>query len=242
MKVTDQGVPVDALISVVKDSIRQAGVSRTAQARDLQVASVRLILDVVASKTAGGGVDFCVPFIGMRLSVGAKVTKKDTHTIDIALVPPEDQDIRQVRGEVEDALVNAIATIRNVMTKAAEGDDPWLLSAGTIDISFAIAQTGTISVGVDGELANELTHTLRLELAPPPVLSTGRMRFARSHRCDKLVTRSRPVPSLARSSVLTSTCSSWCTRITPTSAGPSLRNSIPYTSKGSHGTSGAAVR
>ena len=62
--------------------------------------------------------------------------------------------------------MNAIATIRDVMTKAAEGDDPWVLSASTIDISFAITQTGTISLGVDGELADELTHTLRLGLAP----------------------------------------------------------------------------
>lgn len=167
MKVTDEGVPVDTLISVVKDSIKRAGVSRTSQARDLQAASVQLILRVVASKTAGGGVDFRVPFIGMKLRVGAKVTKKDTHTIDISLVPPEDRATRQVRGgEVEDVLVNAIATIRDVMTKAAEGDDPWVLSAGTIDISFAITQTGTITLGVDGELANEVTQTLRLGLAP----------------------------------------------------------------------------
>ena len=91
MKVTDEGVPVDTLISVVKDSIKQAGVSRTSQTRDLQVASVQLILEVVASKTAGGGLDFRVPFIGMKLRLGAKVTKKDTHTIDITLVPPEEQ-------------------------------------------------------------------------------------------------------------------------------------------------------
>lgn len=169
MKVTDEGVSVDALISVVKDSVKRAGVSRTSQTTDLQVASVQLILEVVASKTAGGGVDFCVPFIGMKLSLGAKVTKKDTHTINITLVPPEEQATRQVRGgDVEEALVNAIATIRDVMTKAAEGDDPWLLSAGTIDISFAITQTGTICLGINGELANELTHTLRLGLAPGP--------------------------------------------------------------------------
>jgi NTP-dependent ternary system trypsin peptidase co-occuring protein len=166
VKVTDEGVPVDTLISVVKDSVKQAGVSRTSPTRDLQVASVQLILEVVASKTAGGGLDFCVPFIGMKLSLGAKVTKKDTHTIDITLVPPK-EPTRQVRGgEVEDVLVNAIGTIRDVMTHAAEGDDPWVLSTGTIDISFAVTQTGTISLGVDGELANELTHTLRLRLAP----------------------------------------------------------------------------
>jgi Trypsin-co-occurring domain 2 len=169
VRVTDRGVHVDTLVSVIKESIKQAGVSRSSQARDLRVASVQLILEVVASKLAGGGFDFCVPFIGMKLSLGVKVTKKDTHTIDITLVPPVDRDTRQVRGgEVEDALVNAIATIRNVMTKAAEGDDPWVLSASTIDISFAITQTGTITLGVNGELANELTQTLRLGLAPGP--------------------------------------------------------------------------
>ncbi len=167
MKVTDEGVPVDALIKAVKDSVRRAGVSRTSHATDLQVASVQLILKVVASKTAGSGVDFRVPFIGMKLSLGSKVTKKDTHTIDITLVPPEEGTTRQIRGgDVEEALVNAIATIRDVMTKAAQGDDPWLLSAGTIDLSFAITQTGTICLGVNGELANELTHTLRLGLGP----------------------------------------------------------------------------
>lgn len=167
MNVPDEGVPVDTLISIVKDSIRQAGVSRISQVRDLQVASVQLILEVVASHTAGGGLDFRVPFIGMKLSFGVKVTKKDTHTIDITLVPPEFRDTRQVRsGEVDRALVNAITTIRKVMNSAAEGDDPWVLSAGTIDISFAVTQTGAITVGVNGELTNELTHTLRLRLAP----------------------------------------------------------------------------
>jgi hypothetical protein len=167
VKVTDEGVPVGTLISVVKDSIKQAGVSQTSPTRDLQVASVKLILQVVASKTAGGGLDFRVPFIGMKLRLGTKVTKKDTHTIDVALVPPKETATRQVRGgDVEAVLVNAIATIRDVMTQAAEGDDPWVLSAGTIDISFAITQTGTISLGVDGELAGEVTQTLRLGLAP----------------------------------------------------------------------------
>ena len=168
MNVTDEGVPVDTLINVIKDSIKQAGVSRTSQAGDLQVASVQLVLNVVASKAVGTGLDFRVPFIGMKLSLGAKVTKKDTHTIDITLVPPDDRATRQVRGaeEVQEVLVDAIATIRDVVTKAAEGDDPWVLSAGTIDISFAITRTGTITLGVNGELADELTHTLRLELAP----------------------------------------------------------------------------
>jgi hypothetical protein len=167
VKVTDQGVPVDTLVRVVKDSVKRAGVSRTSDAKDLQVGSVRLILEVVASKTAGGGLEFFVPFIGMKLKVGAKVTKAETHTIDIALVPPQKSKVREVRGgDVETALVEAISTIRQAMVSAAGGDDPWVLSEGTVDISFAITKTGTISIGADGELASELTNTLRLVLLP----------------------------------------------------------------------------
>jgi hypothetical protein len=169
VKVTDEGVPVETLIGVVKDSVKRAGISRVSQNGDLQVASVRLILDVVATKTAGGGLDFRVPFIGMKLRVGGKITRKDTHTIDITLVPPGEHATRQLRGgDVEDVLVNAIATVRTVATEAAAGDDPWVLSASTIDIRFAITETGSISLGVDGELANEVTQTLRLGLAPSP--------------------------------------------------------------------------
>ncbi len=103
----------------------------------------------------------------MKLGLGAKVTKKDTHTIDITMVPAEDRNIRQVRGaDIEETLVSAIETIRDTVAKASEGDDPWVLSTSTIDISFAITQTGTISLGADGELANELTHILRLSLTP----------------------------------------------------------------------------
>lgn len=174
MKVTDQGVAVDTLISVLKESIKQAGVSRASQTSDLRVASVQLILDVVASKAVGGGVDFRIPFIGMKLRAGTKVTKKDTHTIEINLAPPEEQDARQVRGgDAEQVLVSAIATIRDVMAKAAEGDDPWVLSESTIDIAFAITQTGSISLGADGELTNELTNTLRLGLAPGSTPATS---------------------------------------------------------------------
>jgi len=45
---------------------------------------------------------------------------------------------------------------------------PWgaaaALAASTVDISFVVTETGTISLGVEGELASEVTHTLRLGL------------------------------------------------------------------------------
>jgi len=166
VKVTDAGVPVEALIDAVKEAVKRAGVSRSSSQGDLRVESVQLVLRALVSKSAGGTLDFRIPFIGMRLRAGTKVTGQDTHTIDITLKPP-DRPTRAVRGgNVEDALVDAIVTIRQAMAHAAAGDDPWALSAGTVDISFGVTKTGSISVGADGELGDEVTQRLQLRLAP----------------------------------------------------------------------------
>jgi NTP-dependent ternary system trypsin peptidase co-occuring protein len=166
VKVTGEGVPVESLVAVVKDAVRRGGVSSRAGDGGLRVSSVQLTLRVVAASGTGGGLSFRVPFTGMTLAFGAKVTSQDTHTIDLTLVPPDDPG-RVVRGaDVADALVNAIATIRGITAAAAGGDDPWVLANGTVEISFAVTAAGAISLGVEGELSREITHTLRLGLAP----------------------------------------------------------------------------
>jgi hypothetical protein len=103
----------------------------------------------------------------MKLSMGAKVTTQDTHSIDITLVPPQlDQQLRETRGDIETALVEAIATIRGVMASAAGGDEPWVLSTSDVEISFVVTKEGTISLGAEGEFSNEVTNKLRLSLKP----------------------------------------------------------------------------
>lgn len=166
MKVTGNSVPVNELIRVIKTSVKRADVSPTS---DLQVASVQLILKVVATSALGSGLNFRVPVLGMQLSVGGKITRQDTHTLDLTLTPPVQPSGHKLRdGDVEDAIVDAISTIRAVITSATEGDDPWVLSSGTVDISFVVTEIGTISLGVEGELASEVTHTLRLGLTESP--------------------------------------------------------------------------
>jgi hypothetical protein len=77
-----------------------------------------------------------------------------------------------VRGQGRDAasrggfLVDAINTIRAAVASAEIGDDPFTLTESSVDISFAVTAEGTISLGVEGGLANELTHTLTLGLVP----------------------------------------------------------------------------
>ncbi len=167
MRVYEDGVPIPELIEIVKQAIKAANVSNTDSGRDLRVGSVQLILNVVATRSLGSGVDFRIPFIGMQVKLGNKLTKQDTHRVDINLVPPDLKDRPEVRdADLGSVLTEAINTIRAAVASAATGDDPFTLNESSVAISFAVTAEGTISLGVDGALSNELTHTLMLGMLP----------------------------------------------------------------------------
>jgi hypothetical protein len=167
VQVTDEGVLVQDLIATIKQAVKAASVSSTDAGRDVRVGSVRLILNAVATRSLGGGVDFRIPFIGMPVTIGGKLTKQDTQRIEISLVPPDLAAQPELRGaDLGSVLADAISTIRAAVASAATGDDPFILTGSQVDISFAVTAAGTITLGVDGGLAHELTHTLSLTLVP----------------------------------------------------------------------------
>lgn len=165
MQVSENGVAIPELIETVKEAIKAANVSNTDLDRDLRVGSVRLTLNAVATGSLGGSVDFRIPFIGMQVKVGKKLTKQDTHTIEMSLVPPDLRDREELRdADLGSVFVEAINTIRAAVASAATGDDPFVLTESSVNISFAVTEEGTISLGVDGGLSNEVTHTLAVAL------------------------------------------------------------------------------
>jgi len=169
VKITDQGAAVPDVIADVKLAIREANVSAADENRDLRVSSVRLTLHALATRSIGGRLDFRIPFIGMAVTVGTKVTRSDTHEIEINLAPPGEPAGLEVReAPLDTALVDAIETIRAAVASAAGGDDPFVLNDATITLSFAVTAEGEISIGLDGGLGHELTHTLTLGLKPAP--------------------------------------------------------------------------
>jgi hypothetical protein len=165
MKISKGTVPVDELIADVQNAITDANVSGRAPT-DLRVRSAQLTLNVVASGGGGGKVDFRVPVIGMKLSFGGKVTRTDTHTIDVTLVPPPPDEYEVRGGPVAQVLVEAIGTIRRIMREAGSGPQRLILDTSSVELSFAVTDEGTISLGFEGELRDEVTHTIRLELGP----------------------------------------------------------------------------
>ena len=167
MKVTEEGVPIQDVIEAVKLAIKEANVSETDEGRDLRVGSVRLVLHAIAVRAVGGGLTFTVPFIGMPVRFGTKLTKSDTHEIEINLAPLELETGEEVReGSIDLALVESIATVRAVLASAASGDDPFILNDAKITLSFAVTAEGTISIGIDGSMSDEVTHSLALALVP----------------------------------------------------------------------------
>ncbi|PWR13264.1 hypothetical protein DKT68_01300 [Micromonospora acroterricola] len=165
MDVIDYSVPVEELVSAVKRAVKKARISASDADRDLRVGSVQLILSAVVTTKLGGGLDFRVPVIGWKVKVGGSHSRQKTHTIDITLVAEDLEDRYELRDSaVEETLVEAITTIRAAVAAGTSGDDPLVLRTGTVELVFGVTDEGTISVGVEGELTDEITNTLRIEL------------------------------------------------------------------------------
>jgi hypothetical protein len=165
--VTEEGVPVQDVIAAVKLAIKEANISATDEGRDLRVNSVKLVLHVLASCTVGGRLNFTVPFIGMPVRLGTKVTRQDTHEIEINLAPPDQDAGHEVReASLDSALVDAIETVRAIVASTADGDDPFALNDAKITLSFAVTAEGEISIGIEGSMSDEVTNTLILSLVP----------------------------------------------------------------------------
>ncbi len=169
MKVTDDGAPIDDIIEAVQDAIKTAGISTTDADRDLHITSIRLTLHTIATRTAGGVADFRVPFLGMALKIGGSVTTQDTHTLDITLVPPDGRRRPEVRDDdVAAMLAESISTLRAVIARAATGDDPFGLKSATVELNFAVTRDGSITVGFNGELHGQVSHTLEIGIKSAP--------------------------------------------------------------------------
>jgi hypothetical protein len=161
VRVTDNGTPVDQLIAAINKSIERASGSG---ASTRKVVSVELILQIVVSDTVNLGLDFKVPFSGMKLSNGAQVTSEDTLTTYVTLLPPAHAARGDdCGGETEDAILSVVTTIRDAITSAS--DDLRPLPSESVDIPFAITEAGILAAEADPGPASGVTHTLRLGLA-----------------------------------------------------------------------------
>jgi hypothetical protein len=93
------------------------------------------------------------------------VTTPILDTLHFSVNGPSRHTANRAESPVND-LVEAIETVRSAVASSATGDDPFVLNDSTIAISFAVTAEGSISIGVNGSLSRELTHSLNLVLVP----------------------------------------------------------------------------
>jgi hypothetical protein len=167
MHITPDGVPVADLVAAVKAAVVEAGLSASRSDRDMKVSAVQLTLNTIVTEKAGVKLEFKVPILGMAVKLGRSVATKDTHTIEMTLVPPALAPAHEVRGDgVEKVLVDAIETVREVVAAAVDGDEPFVLKESSVELVFVVTEEGVISLGVDTEHGDETTHKLKLTVAP----------------------------------------------------------------------------
>lgn len=170
----DVGLSPEKLIDAIKGAISRSNVSSAHPGGDLVVTSIYLKLNAIVVISAGGGLDFRVPFIGMKVKVGASVAHEYTHLLEMTLEPGATQFVEVRDLPVADAIVDAVDTVRAVMAHAAWGDDPFVLRDSTVELKFGVKKDGNISLGIDGDLSGDITHTLRLAFGSSPEMGLTR--------------------------------------------------------------------
>lgn len=167
MEVSSESVAIRNLVEVVKASICEVQGNADPRPGELAVAVAELNLQVMMDTTHGGTVDLRVPVIGARLRIGGRRVRHRMHTVHLTLVPEHNGRTRHDHGSGDEELVMALRAIRELMDPdTTRGGHSWSISGGTVQVSFAVTEEGSISVGLNSERSDEHVHSLQLELRP----------------------------------------------------------------------------
>jgi hypothetical protein len=155
-----------AVVRKIKASIRAANIGDGRE--DLVVTKVELSLATILDQSGGGEFEWKVPFVGLTLKGGVKLTRSNTSKLSITLVPPSpEEDLRELgidTAALEENIVHAVADLRNAIAEAAVDEPRFLLEKGGIELEFVVTREGSLSLLASGEHKDEVTHTMTLTL------------------------------------------------------------------------------
>jgi hypothetical protein len=157
----DVGVQIDGIISKVKKAIRE--VERRSYRSELGVKVEKLDLKLKTYNSKEGGIELKIPIVDAGLGLDGKISKEETQTIELTLVPVE--DVRLFGDEeIEENLVNLILGIENGIRNALVDPPKFKLQNASVELNFIVGSDGKISVVVKGGMTSETTHNLKLYL------------------------------------------------------------------------------
>jgi hypothetical protein len=165
VRLDDDGLAVEDLVTAVRRAAARAAISDADAGRDMRITGLELTLHALARRDHGAKLEFRIPFLGMPVSFGSKVTTRDTHQIKISLAPVSSYEVRGGE-EVEETLVQAISTIRAVVARGFGDADAFEHRSSEVELSFAVTSDGSVALVGTLDLSGEVTHTLKLTLGP----------------------------------------------------------------------------
>ncbi|AKB28870.1 hypothetical protein MSSAC_2521 [Methanosarcina siciliae C2J] len=157
----DMGVQIDKIITKVKKAIRE--VEQRSYRSEIGVKVEKLDLKLKTFNSKEGGLELKVPVVDLDLGLGGSISKEETHTIELTLIPVD--DTRLFRDmEIEDNLVDLIMGIEQGIKNALIEVPRFKLQKASVELNFVVNAAGEISLVAKGEKKIETTNNLKLYL------------------------------------------------------------------------------
>jgi hypothetical protein len=159
------GARLEAVIDSVRESLNEAQANNVPGFPPLK--SVTIKLQTVASRSAGGQVQFLV------FSLGTRYTSDAASTVELEMVAPKTSEKESVAAgaDLKEALAQAINLAKAGVLKASKGSPPLVMKKIAIDLKFAVEIQGSggaavtlVPIGIEGsgKISREKVHTVSL--------------------------------------------------------------------------------
>jgi hypothetical protein len=161
----NDGARLESVIDSVREALNEAQTNNVPGFPPLK--SVTLKLQTIASRSAGGQVQFLV------FSLGTRYASDAASTVELEMVPPKTREAESLIAgpDLKEALAQAINLAKVGVMKASKGSPPLVMKNISIDLKFAVetqasggATVTLVPVGIDasGRISREKAHTVSL--------------------------------------------------------------------------------
>jgi len=161
----NDGARLDSVINSVREALNEAQTNNVPGFPPLK--SVTIKLQTIASRSAGGQVQFLV------FSLGTRYTSNAASTVELEMVPPKTREVESLMAvpDLKEALAQAINLAKAGVMKASKGSPPLVMKNISIDLKFAVeaqasggATVTLVPVGIEGSgrISREKVHTVSL--------------------------------------------------------------------------------
>ena len=159
------GARLEAVIDAVREALNEAQSNNVPGFPPLK--SVTIKLQTMASRVAGGQIQFFV------FAIGTKYSSETASTLELEMEPPPTKSIETIApgAAVREALAQALNLAKVGVLRASGGKPPLVMKNISIDLKFTVEVSGSAGANVTlaplgiegtGKISREKVHTVSL--------------------------------------------------------------------------------